>query len=76
MNTETYNKRKKLWKSIIKQRDVVENARLSNAITNWYKANDDKVFKGDNGFAFIKNEVFGSSDEVFYSLNNSLKQYL
>ena len=65
---ETLKLRKKLWKKITETNDF----KFNNKIKVWYKENDAKVFKGENGFTFIKNEVFGSSEELFLSLFNAL----
>jgi hypothetical protein len=64
--------RKKFWKKLTNDNSI----KVSNAIANWYAENDNKVFKGENGFTFIRNEVFGSSEELFLSLFNTINPLL
>jgi len=70
------NKRKKLWKDIMNCTDTIRSIRLGDAIKSWYAENDSKVFKGNNGFIFLKNEVFGSDDNLFESLYNTINPIL
>jgi hypothetical protein len=67
---EIYKLRKQLWTKITNTNDF----KFNNKIDVWYTENNDKVFKGENGFTFIKNEVFGSSEELFLSLHKALTQ--
>ena len=65
--------RNKFWKKFVNQPNTgVPNWNLGEAINDFYKKNKDKVFRGNDGFTFIKNEVFGSSDELFTDLYNSI----
>jgi len=69
-------KRKKLWKDITNCTDTIKSMRLGDAIKSWYAENDSKVFKGNNGFTFLKNEVFGSDDSLFESLYKTINPIL
>lgn len=68
----TQNKRKKFWKLYCQNHGTVKSFRLNIAVSLWYKENDSLVFKGSNDFTFIKNEIFGSTDDLFLSLFNRL----